>query len=216
MYATTEFYPIVSYECQELHELMHQNGTKCSYPDKTIIVNSEDLVDDFFFIDEGKVRYLLSGIEGDEKVLLILDKGSFFGAVPILQKLPNAGLFVITEMPTVIYKINIDSFYRLLNTSAIFRNSLIKGLSKGFHRLMLHIESLSFNSCKERLYQLLCASTDKEVVVDECWYILKHQYPQNDIAKIIGANRVTVTKLIHELCQVGLIRIVNRNIQVKL
>ena len=76
------------------------------------------------------------------------------------------------------------------------------------------IENLTFNSCKDRLKRLFCSTADPDKLIDGGWYNLKVYYTQYELSTIIGGARVTISKLVNELCDEGFIRMLNRNIQV--
>lgn len=85
------------------------------------------------------------------------------------------------------------------------------------HKLLImrhEIESLVFDPCKQRIFQLLCSIIDKTTLAEGNWYDLQAHYTQYEISTIIGSARVTTSKLINELCNEGRIRILNRKIQV--
>jgi len=80
--------------------------------------------------------------------------------------------------------------------------------------MMRHeIENLSFNSCKSRLRRLFCSIADTSRLIEGRWYNLKVSYTQYELSTIVGGARVTVSKLINELCTEGFIRMLNRNIE---
>lgn len=210
--------PFTEDEQVELKQIIYQHGTKITYAANQLIFSPGDNIEGLFFIDKGRVRTVSINCEGEQKVLLILEKGSFINEAPLLDDrlaINNTIISLITEIPTVLYKIDNETFGRLWNTSSIFRDTVSRSLSKKLYMALNHIVSLSFNTCKERLYELFSASVDKDSQTFEGWYKLKHQYTQYEMANIIGASRVTVTNLISELCEEGLIRIINRKIEVR-
>lgn len=203
--------PFLSSQCLELKEEIYKLGIKISCNAHVILINPYEAVDSIYFIDKGRVRFCTTNYEGKEKILLILEEGSIFGAVPslLIEQMPN--ILVVTETPTVLYKMD----NHIIASSNRLKDSLLKYMSKTIMTLMKVIESLSLDCCKTRLYNLFCASADTSSTMGDKWYSLRFQYSQDDMAKIISANRVTVSRLINELCDEELIRIVNRKIQVK-
>jgi CRP/FNR family cyclic AMP-dependent transcriptional regulator len=177
-------------------------------------LHGDDSVKRFHYIAKGNIQYVLNGYYGEKRILLILKPGSFFGASPTLLKIPHSSTDCITECESVVYRLESDVFFHLMNDSTVFCHSLIKGFARGFHTLKRQLESLSFSTCRERLQELLTSSADKNTLLDDCWHPLFHQYTHQDMAKIISATRVTVSHIINELCQEGSIRLVNRKIQV--
>ena len=51
-------------------------------------------------------------------------------------------------------------------------------------------------------------------MIDGGWYDLKLNYTQYEISTIVGGARVTISKLINELCAEGFIRVLNRKTQI--
>jgi len=82
--------------------------------------------------------------------------------------------------------------------------------------LRYEIENLTFNSCKNRIKRFYAASVDKTHVTDEGWYNVKVHSTHYELGIIVGAARVTVSKLINELCEEKFIRVINRNVQVNI
>ena len=81
--------------------------------------------------------------------------------------------------------------------------------------IMSHeIESLAFNSCKDRLKRLFCSTADTSCLLENKWYNLKVHYTQQELSAIIGSSRITISKTIKELCNEDFIRILNRNTQI--
>lgn len=154
-------------------------------------------------------------IEGEERVIQILEDDNFFGTASLITETPDR-IFAVTEVPTVIYKVNRKTFIEIINSSEKFRIVFMKYIANIIIKLTKHKESILFLSCKERLYDLLYGSKDDNSIVEKEWFEIKYKYTQYEIAKIIGASRVTVSRLINELCEENLIRIVNRQIQVKM
>ena len=203
--------PFLSTQCLELKEIIYKLGVKFSCDTHTILIHPEEIVNSIYYIDKGRVRFHTTNYEGKERILLILEEGSIFGAVPsiLINQMPN--ISIISETPTVLYKMD-DS---IMATSSLLKDSLLIYMSKTIMTLMKTIESLALDCCKIRLYNLFRASADNSSPMRDNWYELRFQYSQEDMAKIISANRVTVARLINELCDEELIRIVNRKIQVK-
>ena len=82
--------------------------------------------------------------------------------------------------------------------------------------LTREIDNLSFNSCKTRLMRIYCSQVDTGKIEDGKWYGLASKLTHNELAAIVGSARVTISKLINELCDDGFIRIINRRAQVNM
>jgi CRP/FNR family transcriptional regulator len=212
---SSKYTPYLSYDCPELNFLAHQYGEKISYNKNQIILTAETIVDSVYYIEQGRVRYVTISAEGDEHILGVLGDDSFFGLVPVLLSDHTCEVLVISEAATIVYKIDKDCFIRILNMHTALNLSIIKALAHFGNELIYQIENLLFFDSEERLLNLLYASIDKNISSNQDWYCLKIQYTQEDIGKIIGVSRITVTRIISELCRRKIIRLVNHKIEVK-
>ena len=81
--------------------------------------------------------------------------------------------------------------------------------------IMRHeIENITFNSYRDRLIKLFLVAADRTRLIDGQWYDQRVHYSQSDLSVIIGSSRITVSKLLWELCDEGVIRMLNRRIQI--
>lgn len=205
-------YPKFPYD-EKLASLMQENGTKESYPPATTVI-SPDSAPSLFYIKKGRVRVIITNVDGKEQIVAIIGENALVGAPAMMSK-ENVNYSIVTETPSVMYKLTDLDYQRLYQSSDFFKEVIVNNITENYFRLMHQMESQTFKSCKERLHQLLLISIDEESRSEDNWYRLARRYPQNTLAKIIGANRFTVTRLIHELSEEGTIRVINNSIEVK-
>lgn len=213
--------PYLKIDISETIDLIHEYGTKFTYNKNQVIIKPGDKINEFHYIEEGSVRYLLTGFNGVEHVIMISNKGGFFGVAPLCVKsfTPDnqpSRYTLITETQTIIYKIEKDAFKNLIKISDDFRDKVIEGLCYNVLSLTNRIYNLSFTSAKDRLYDFYLNSIDIDSSTDDIWYGLRIQYTQEELASIIGVSRMSIYKTIKELCDENLIRIVNRKVEVKM
>lgn len=197
----------------ELEQLLKQYATVYTYPAKKIFSEPGDILNGIYYIVEGRTRHYMSDENGTEKLLYVLSAGWFFGETPNFLH-GVTGLYSKTEVKSVLYKIPLARCQNLMDTSKIFRDSILKNCSKKLLIMRYEIENLAFHSCKDRLKRLFCSTADTSSLLEGQWYGLKAHYTQYEISTIVGGARITVNKLINELCAEGFIRILNRNAQV--
>lgn len=207
-------FPVYSYS-EEFKKLIRQAATKVTYPANKSLVFPFDTDHHFYYVDKGRVRISIMSIEGKERIQSILGEDTFFGSVFIVKDF-NDSVYISTETECDIYQFNKDMFWKLINTSELFRTTILDNLSNIYLAKVKEQESQAFKTCRDRLYKMLTASVDYDNPTDKGWSKLKFQYSQSDMAKIIGANRFTVTKLLQELRDEGLIRMLNNKIEVKM
>jgi CRP/FNR family cyclic AMP-dependent transcriptional regulator len=154
-------------------------------------------------------------VDGVEKVTYILNKGWFLREGVFVK--PQVGIyaerFSITEMPTTIYVIDLNCYNKLLQYPE-FSKELLRSSATKNDLLRREMESIIFDSAKDRLLKLLGVSAKLAEVVDGHWYRLKVAYTHQELAAIIGVNRVTISRFMAALKKSGELRSVNKNIQI--
>lgn len=208
------FNPVISFQTPEILEFAKQHGEECHYQSNTMVVRFSDPATHFYYIQSGRIRYRMSQPDGTERILCILEQHSFFGVCPLIFNSAICGADIVTESDSILYKVSKEKFYELHNSSIQFNNLLVRGLCEHLVAQMDNVENFLFTSTKQRLYHMFTSASEKKTV-DGCWHNLKYKYPQSDMANIIGCSRMTISRLITELCDDGLLRIVNRDYQVK-
>ncbi len=202
--------------CEELDKIVIENGKKIVVPMKQIFMNSQDEFDGIYYIMDGMTKHSMSNFDGIEKVLYFLTKGWFFGETAHVLGNKSTSIFSQAEIDTILYKIKSEDVDILLEKSKVFRDALFNSFAHKTIMLRYEIDNLLFNPCKDRLKRLLCSSVDTQKIIDNKWYALKIRHKHYELGVMIGSSRVTVSKLIKELCDEGFIRVVNRSPQVNI
>lgn len=110
----------------------------------------------------------------------------------------NEKMFSIAERYTsaltdlVLYKIDANA-YDILIEKKVFRDAIIRSLSNKRAFLQRELESVTLECVKERLKNFFVLLSDPASSKDRTWYPLSHYYTHQEIASIIGTNRVTVS-----------------------
>ena len=198
---------------EALEDLIRENSTCVTYPAKRVFLEPGMEPQGVYYIAEGRTRHYMMAGDGTEKILYTLSAGWFYGETPVSLQEPT-GLFSKAEVKTQIYIIPLYTYEHLVDTNKMFRDAIMENILKKMLILRHEIENLTFNSCKDRLKRLFCSTADTDRLIDGGWNKLKVHYTQYELSTIIGGARVTISKLINELCDEGFIRMLNRNVQV--
>lgn len=199
---------------KEIENIIQENGTRMVLDPDVTFQQPGDISDYLYYVEQGKVLLGIWSENGEERIIEILGPGNFCSSASVLASIPDR-IFLTTETPTVLYKIDAKKVHQLIKESDLFREAILKYVGTIIIRLITLIEGLAFLSAKDRIYSLLKISADPSQAVDQLWYLISYPYSQVDIARIVGASRTTVSRLITELCDEGLIRYVNRTLQVR-
>lgn len=196
-----------------LEDLIREHSTSVVYPAKRVFLEPGMQPQGVYYIAEGRTRHYMVGSDGTEKILYTLSSGWFYGETPCSLQEPT-GLFSQAEVKTQIYIIPRYTYEELIDINKMFRDAILENYSNKMLIMRHEIENLTFNSCKDRLKRLFCSTADTDRLIEDSWYSLKVYYTQYELSTIIGGARVTISKLINELCDEGFIRLLNRNAQV--
>lgn len=200
---------------KELEELLRDYSTVVTYPAKKVFLEPGDVLNGIYYIAEGRTWHYIIDKDGTEKKIYMLSAGWFYGETPAFLQEPT-GLYSRTDVKTTLYKISWSNFQLLYDTNKIFRDAIFLCVTRKLLIMRHEIENLTFNSCKDRLVKLFCCTANTEKVIEGEWYALKAHYTQYELSTIVGGARVTISKLINELCNEGFIRLLNHKIQVNI
>lgn len=199
----------------ELEALLREHATVLELPAKKVFLEPGDTANGVYYIAEGRTRHYIIGVDGSEKVLYTLSPGWFYGETPCDLDEPT-GLYSKTEVKSRLFHIPVNEYKELINNNELFRRTILLSYAKKLRILRQEIENLVFSSCKERIKRLYCTTADTSRTVDGQWYGMKVNYTQTEVSAIVSGARVTVSKLINELCAEGFLRVVNRQTQINI
>lgn len=183
-------------------EALANIAVKRSYPKNTIIINEGDETDSLYLITDGKVKIVLSDEDGKEIIISILEPGSYFGELSLIDEEPRSAC-VITMAKSQFAIINKSEFDRLQDEIPTLARNLLKGLSKRLREANKNISSLAlmdvYGRVARTLLQFAKPEGDKQVIHEKL--------TQKDIANMVGASREMVSRIFKDLTVGGYITV---------
>ncbi|MCI9147795.1 MAG: Crp/Fnr family transcriptional regulator [Hungatella sp.] len=195
-----------------MKDLIRSCSTEIQIPKGQIIHVAGTTDSSVYYIAKGSVRFVCNSMDGNEKILYILGEGHFFNE-EILFTPHEIAMDAVCNEACCLWKIDSYVHGELLKNQEFLREICQEGIRKK-ELLQKEIADISFMSCKQRILQILAGECDRKHVCQGHWYEVKRSYTHQELASMIGANRVTVTKLIAELYEEGKLRRVRRRVQV--
>ncbi len=165
------------------------------YP-KAMTIVEEGLPGDYMYIlREGRVKVTKLSEDGREKILDMLDVGSFVGDMALLDRAPrSASVKALT--PVTVLALSRNDFMGLLRKSPDLALSVIQELTRRLRTVNDQASALSFQRVKERTKGLLERLATEEAGQGRLRTpALTHQ----QIADMIGTSRETVTRVVKDL-----------------
>lgn len=198
---------------KELEESVSSRAQRVVFPARKVFLTEGDDLNMLYYIRSGCVSLYMADANGAEKTLYCLTRGWFFGEIVYTLGLAKTSLYFKTGEDTVLYGLDQYNTDKLMESSARFRSALMKCTCYKTIALRYEIANFSFCSSKTRLLKSLYRDVDASRPIDGRWYCLSEKRTHYELGVDIGANRVTVSRLIGELCCEGRLRTVNNQIQ---
>jgi CRP/FNR family cyclic AMP-dependent transcriptional regulator len=168
--------------------------TRKSAPRSTTIMAGGDPTDSLYIVLSGRLKVMMSDSEGKEVILSILGAGEFFGEMGLIDDEPRSAT-VITIEPCELLSIAKRDFKKCLAENFEMTMAVMRGLVKRLREADRKIGSLALLDVYGRVARLLLdmsENVDGEKVVTK-------RLPKQDIAKMIGASREMVSRVMKDL-----------------
>ena len=160
----------------------------------SIIIAAGDPTDSLYIILSGRFKVMMSDAEGKEVILSILSSGEFFGEMGLIDDAPRSASVVAIE-PCELLVITRRDFKRCMAENSEMAMAVMRGLVRRLREADRKIGSLALLDVYGRVARLLL---DMAETVDGQKMVTK-RLPKQDIAKMIGASREMVSRVMKDL-----------------
>lgn len=181
--------------------------TRRSVPRSTTIMASGDVTDSLYIVLSGRLKVMMSDADGKEVILSILGAGEFFGEMGLIDDAPRSATVVAIE-PCELLCIAKRDFKKCLAENFEMAMAVMRGLVRRLREADRKIGSLALLDVYGRVARLLLDMS--ETVEGE--KIVTKRLPKQDIAKMIGASREMVSRVMKDLQMGGYIEVRGSNI----
>ena len=169
-------------------------------PRSTVVLREGEETNAIYFILNGALKVLVSDIEGREVILTMLGRGELFGEMGALDDNPRSATVVATQPSDLVMISKVDFQQCLLNNFDVSL-FIMRGLAKRLRLADRKIESLVLLDVYGRVARLLLDLSEQE----EGRRVINRRVTKQDIAKMIGASREMVSRVMKDLQHQGLI-----------
>ncbi|QID17227.1 cyclic nucleotide-binding domain-containing protein [Nitrogeniibacter mangrovi] len=196
---------------QGLNDERLANVARCAMmrrvPRGQAVVHAGDQSDYVYFVLTGSLKVLVSDEDGREVILTILGQGELFGEMAIFDEQPRSAS-VVAAQPSDLVMISKQDFKQLMRDDFDIAWRIMCNLADRLRNADRKIESLALMDVYGRVAHLLlemAEQRDGETVV-------VRKISKQDIAKMIGASREMVSRVMKDLGVQGLIEETSRGI----
>lgn len=178
-----------------------------SYPRNSFILRAGEETDALYIVLSGRVKVLIPDEEGHEVILSIIGPQEYFGEMGLLDDQARSAS-VETLEPCEMLRLTKAGFTSVLKDNFELAMLIIQNLVKRLREADRKIESLALIDVYGRVARLLI---DMAQNTDGKW-VVEHAPAKQEIARMIGASREMVSRVVKDLQRKGLIRAEKRRI----
>jgi CRP/FNR family cyclic AMP-dependent transcriptional regulator len=168
--------------------------TRRSAPRASVIMAAGDQIDSLYMVISGRLKVMMSDAEGKEVILCLLGPGEFFGEMGLIDDAPRSAS-VVTIEPCELLSIAKRDFKKCLAENFDMSMAVMRGLVRRLREADRKIGSLALLDVYGRVARLLLDMSE-EVNGQK---VVAKRLPKQDIAKMIGASREMVSRVMKDL-----------------
>jgi len=195
-----------SLDDSDLSALLEITRTR-TYARGDILCRQGDPGDDFVVILEGSVKVELLTAEGKELTLTILKSFQFFGELALFDDMPRSASVSALE-DTRVMLLGKSEFHRMLHEHPRIFFPITRHLTRRLRTLTEDVASLAYLDAYSRVARKLWLLADQLGVNPEPDQVLIPQsLTHQELANLVGTTRETVTKILNDMKDRGLVSI---------
>jgi CRP/FNR family cyclic AMP-dependent transcriptional regulator len=165
-----------------------------------VVLHEGDVTDNVYFVLAGGLKVLVSDDEGREVILSMLGPGDVFGELSVLDDHPRSATVVAVESSKLVVFAKLD-FLRCLADNFDIALLIMRGMAARLRLADQRIESLALLDVYGRVARLLLELSES----CDGMQVVTRRLTKQDIAKMVGASREMVSRVMKDLARHGLI-----------
>lgn len=153
-----------------------------------------------FILLNGRARVLTADSRGREVILAVLQPGDYVGEMSLIDNEPHSAT-VRAEVQTDMLVLGRNEFARCLPESSSLAYGILRGLVARLRNADRQIESLALLDVYGRVARTLLDMAEEEKGIK----IIRGKVSRQDMAKVVGASREMVSRVMKDLEERGVI-----------
>jgi len=176
--------------------------TRRSAPRGSVIMAAGDPIDSLYIIISGRLKVMMGDADGKEVILSLIGPGEFFGEMGLIDDSPRSASVVSIE-PCELLSITKRDFKNCLAENFEMAMAVMRGLVRRLREADRKIGSLALLDVYGRVARLLLDMSENV----NGQKVVTKRLPKQDIAKMIGASREMVSRVMKDLQMGGYIEV---------
>jgi CRP-like cAMP-binding protein len=199
---------------EEELSLLSKNMVTHNYKKGEMLFREGSVPTGIYFIRKGKVKKYKTDKEGKEQIFYLCKSGELLGYHALISEEHYADSSSTLEESTISF-IPKDDFLKAIQTSPLLSNRLLKCMSHEFGVLVNGLAMYAQRTVRERLALSLLILRDKYKKEEQNGKPVELMLSREDLAKMVGTARETLTRLLHDFKEENLIETNGRKIILK-
>jgi CRP-like cAMP-binding protein len=194
--------------------LLKKNMVTHTYKKGEMLFREGSYPTGIYYLQKGKVKKYKTDKEGREQIFYVCKSGELLGYHALISEEHYTDSSSTLE-ESVISFIPKDDFLKAIQASPILSNRLLKCMSHEFGVLVNGLAIYAQRTVRERLALSLLVLRDKYKKEQQGNKPVELSLSRDDLAKMVGTARETLTRLLHDFKSEGLITTEGRKIILK-
>ncbi|MEO8494286.1 MAG: Crp/Fnr family transcriptional regulator [Planctomycetota bacterium] len=194
----------------ELQEIESRSRAR-SFPRGTPIYLPVDATNAVFMLASGRVKICHLTPDGKQSILAFIEPGELFGELALFDEGPRGEYAEAAEKSTIV-QIPGEVMRQTMESHADVSLGVTKLIGLRRRRIEQRLKNLLFLSNRDRLTHLLLELAEQYGTQESGGLKLRIQLSHQDLANVIGSTRETVTVVLGEMQNEGLLSIGRRRI----
>ncbi len=182
-------------------ELLADAVAKHRFKRGQVIVEQGKKSDALYIILSGRARVLMTDRKSREVILATLQPGDYIGEMSMIDNQPHSAT-VEAEIQTDVLVLGRKEFTRCLPENATMAYAVMQGLVRRLRHADQKIGSLALMGVYGRVANVLLESA----VADDGRLMIRDKLSRQDIAKMVGASREMVSRVMKDFEEQGFIQ----------
>jgi CRP/FNR family transcriptional regulator, cyclic AMP receptor protein len=178
-----------------------------------LIYSPYDRGEALYLVERGRVRLYRSAGDGRQLTLAIIDEGESFGRIVVFDE-PGHDAYAAAMADTLVRVVRPADLERAFAEHPRVALNLVRELFARLRDAEDQLESLAFRGVSARLAAKLLDLTDRYGRVTPHGIRIDERFTHMQLAEMIGTSRETLTKVLNELRDAGLVDVRDRMIWV--
>lgn len=192
--------PLFSMLTEEQAQLVADGVVKRRYRRGELVVEQGKKSNALFILLNGRARVLTSDERGREVILAVLEAGDYVGEMSLIDNQPHSAS-VRCEIQCDMLILGRPEFARCLPENSSLSYAIMRGLVTRLRSADRQIESLALLDVYGRVARALLDMAED----DNGDKVIRGKVSRQDLAKIVGASREMVSRVMKDLTERGVI-----------